>query len=268
MSESATAETAYFHTLTARPYFFPSYEDPDKRLSEVVARLPELPAEIRHKIFEHAFIGNRVAVTSRHGCYCASETTGPYRADHRWLLKHAPSGLVKREAQCVFIQTAMWELHCQSAMDALSTRMKLPNGMQHIRHIRLNVFELEAGPKIDLSRFSKLNSVTLCPWQKGWTIDVPEQAHSEALSDDNVMSRVWHKLESMPGYVPVLETFQDTTNRKYKMYFVFPIRFHLPVHAHDRLPRWQLRVWRACLDNGSIERSWKEVHLVQEATLD
>ena len=270
MTESATAESAYFHTLTARPYFFPT-ETRDKRLSDIVTRLTDLPAELRLKIFGFAFLGNRVAVTAEWGCYCASTTTGPYRADHQWLLK-SPPPQVKGEATRVFIRTAMWEIHCMQAMQAFIGKITALRYLNEIRHLRLNVYELEHVWKLDLEAFPKLQSATFAPWQKGWTIVIPESADSEPLSDDNIMLKVWQVLNTKEAYDPVRQAFRDKS-RRHRMYFVFPIQFHLsPDEAKPQWsntqPRWQLCVWRANLDTGVLERDWREVHLVQEATLD
>lgn len=265
MSESAVAESGYFHTLNARPYFFPT-ETRDKRLLDVVSHLSDLPAEIRWRIFDHAFHGNRVAVTAKAGCYCFSDTTGPYRADHQWLLQSTLPRQVRREAQWAFIQGAMWELHCQQALKSFVDRMLALRSLDQVRHVRLNVFEVDLRWELNLETFSKLRTATFSPWQKGWTIDIPEQANSELLSDANVMVKVWHVLESKDGYDPVLRAFRQP--RSYNMYFVFPIRFHLPEKTQSGSPRWQLRIWRAHLDKGILERDWREVHLVQEATLD
>ncbi len=270
MAESATAESAYFHTLTARPYFFPA-ETRDKRLSEIIARLPDLPPEIRLKIFEYAFRGNRVAVTAEMGCYCASKNTGPYRPDHQWLLK-SPPAQVRGEAQRTFVQTAMWELHCKRAMSTFVGRMTALRYLDEIRHVRLNVFELELDWRLDVTVFPKLQSVTFAPWQKGWTIVIPEYDGSERLSDEHIMPKVWQVLRTKEGYDPVMQAYKDNS-RPYEMYFVFPIQFYrlLPpgvIQMFGSNPFWQLCVWRANLDKGTIERDWKEVHLVQEATLD
>ncbi|KAJ9610344.1 hypothetical protein H2200_005121 [Cladophialophora chaetospira] len=271
MAESATAEATYFHTLNARPYFFPT-ETRDKRLQDIVSRLTELPPELRLKIFESAFRGNRVAVTAEWGCYCASKSTGPYRADHQWLLKSPPSQ-IKGEATRLFVQTAMWEIHCKQAMKTFTARMTTLGYLAEVRHIRLNVYELDITWKLVLSMFPRLQSATFSPWQKGWTIVVPETAESEDLSDENVISKVWRALDTVEAYNPVRQAYGDKS-RPYKMYFVFPIRFHqprdnaAPQRFNSQQPRWQLCVWRADLDKGTVERDWKEVHLVQEATLD
>ena len=271
MAESATAESAYFHTLIARPYFFPT-ETRDQRLSEIVARLPDLPTEIRLKIFEHAFRGNRVAVTAESGCYCASRTTGPYRPDHKWLLGSSLPSQVREEAQRAFVQIAMLEIHCKQALSTFVGRMTALRYLDAIRHIRMNVYELDLDWNLDIRMFPKLQSVTFAPWQKGWTIVTPEYEHSEHLADANVMLKLWNVLNTKTAYNLVVQAYKDKS-RRYKMYFVFPIRFHLHLdeakpHLSGSQPRWQLCVWRANLDKGTIERTWKEVHLVQEATLD
>ncbi|OAP59318.1 hypothetical protein AYL99_06616 [Fonsecaea erecta] len=275
MSESAVAETSYSHTLTARPYFFP-LESRDTRLADVVSRLPKLPAEIRWAVFAHAFDGNRVAVTAPSGCYCFSAATGPYRADHQWLLQSAPPGQVRQEAQRVFVQVAIWEPHCKHALHAFVSRMTALHRLGDVRHVRLNVFELESTWALHLDEFPNLRTATFAPNPKSWTITIPQLADSAELSDANVMSKVWDVLESRDGYGPVREAFKQKT-RRYRMLFVFPIRFHLPERpsrgcrrgrTNASAPRWQLSVWRANLDTGTIERDWQEVHLVQEATLD
>ncbi|ETI25592.1 hypothetical protein G647_02366 [Cladophialophora carrionii CBS 160.54] len=322
----ADSITSHSHTLTARPYMFPP-ETRDPRLSAVVSRLSDLPAEIRLSIFEHAFRGNRVAVTAQSGCYCASSTTGPYRADHQWLLKlntassSSPTSWrqLQGEAQRAFVQIALWELHCKRAMVAFVRRMAMLRYLGEVRHLRLSVDEVEVevnvdaevahdhtdartdvdlhvydnvwNPQRDLVVFPNLRSVTFAPWEKGWTITIPERLGSRPLWDENVMPRMWRVLESKEAYRPLRETFADKT-RGYTLYFVFPICFHLPssqpqsppprrrprpregnanldVDApRSPLPRWQLCVWRANLDHGIIERDWREMHLAQEATLD
>ena len=270
MSESATAETAYFHTLTARPYCFPTGPR-NKHLADIVSRLGDLPAELRWKILKYAFGGNRVAVTAKHACYCATETTGPYRADHQWLLQ-TPPPRVTGEAQRAFIQTAMWELHCKQAMYTFIERMRALHYLNEIRHIRLNVYELDPAWTLDLSVFPRLQTATFAPWQKGWTIVIPQQPDAEQLSDENVIEKVWYTLIFKKAYRPVRQAFEDKS-RTYKMFFVFPIRFHLSSDERSpqlsgNQPRWQLCIWRANLDKRTIERDWKEVHLVQEGTLD
>jgi len=265
MSESAVAESAYYHTLNARPYLYP-VDSRDKRLQKVVARLLELPAEIRRKIFEDAFNANRVAVTAKSGCYCFSDATGPYHAEHQWLVRADLPDQVRQEAQRVFVETAMWELHCQQAFTAFVSRMTALHTLNNVRHVRMNVFEIESQWKLNLEYFPKLLTATFSPWQKGWTIDVPEQADSELLSDVNVMDRVWRVLESKEGYGPVRDAFKQP--RRFRIHFVFPIRYLLPGKTGFGSPLWQLSVWRADLDTGMIERTWQEVHLVQEATLD
>lgn len=241
-SESALADAAYFHTLNARPYFFP-VEPSDSRLGGITAHLASLPPEIRWTIFAHAFAGNRVAVTAQAGCYCASDGTGPYRADHRWLLKEAPRGLVRREAQRVFVHTAQWELHCAKAADAFVAKMLALRCLDAVRHVRVNVFD--EGPSywdMRLERLPHLRSVTVAPWQKGWTIDVPALEGADELSDANVLRQL-HRvvLDSKDGYAPIKEAWKRRLDRSYNLFFVFPIRFHLP-GAGDGPNRWQLKV--------------------------
>ena len=265
MSESATAETAYFHTLDARAYFFPvDRHDRDIRLSEISSKLLDLPLEIRNRIYELAFRENRVAVTTKNGCYCASETTGPYGADHKWLLTNL-SGRVRIDAQRAFTRLAMWELHCLTSLNLFLRQMRALHSLSEVRHVRVNVFETSRDHwQLPLERLPCLRTITFAPWQKGWTIDVPEQAGSEKLSDSSIMEKVREVLVYKDGYAPVRSLINQT--RSFKVFFVFPIRFLAAGEA--RLKRWQLKIWRADFDANTIDRSWREVHLVQEATLD
>ena len=264
MVESAAAET-YVHTLNARPYFFPfDNRDRDARLSKISSQLLQLPPEIRNKIYGLAFSGNRVAVTASNGCYCASPTTGPYRADHKWLLTELP-GRVRQDAQRAFINLAMWELHCIAAFNVFLRRMRILNALHCVRHIRTNVFETSREHwELPLHELPSLRTITFAPWQKGWTIHIPERDGSEQLSDFNIMEKVYDVLGYKDGYEPVRSLI--TGPRNFKVFFVFPIRYLLPSEA--RLKRWQLKVWRADFDANTIDRGWREVHLLQEATLD
>ncbi|EXJ57372.1 hypothetical protein A1O7_07719 [Cladophialophora yegresii CBS 114405] len=273
-------------------------ESRDPRLSAVASRLGHLPAEIRLTIFGHAFHGNRVAVTAQSGCYCASSTTGPYRADHQWLLKvnsgtmskpgSVPQRHLQAEAQRAFVQIALWEMHCKRAMVAFVRRMAALGYLSEVRHLRLSVDEADVvddhawNLQRDLVVFPNLRTVTFAPGQKGWTITIPEQLGSPNLWDENVMPRVWRVLESKEAYTDLREAFAAKAVRAYTLYFVFPVCFHLPPQPREgnaipdgdpprpqrQQPRWQLCVWRANLDDGSIERDWREMHLAQEATLD
>ena len=268
MTESATAETAYFHTLNARPFFLPlDHSERDPRLSKISSQLLRLPVEIRYRIYELAFHDNRVAVTAANGCYCASDTTGPYRFDHRWLLTEI-SGPVRRDAQHAFIKLAMWELHCLSAFRLFLKRIAALNALEHVRHIRINVFETSRERwQLPLEQLPSLRSITFAPWQKGWTIDVPETEGLPALSDASIMEKVHDVLNYKDGYGPVRDLM--TSQRDFKIYFVFPIRFLQPgPQMESRLQRWQLKIWRADFDANTVDRSWREVHLVQEGTLD
>jgi hypothetical protein len=277
MSESAMADSAYYqHTLTAGPYFFPSsFEARDSRLAAIIARLHTLPLEIRLRIFELAFQGNRVAVTTDAGCYCASSSTGPYRADHQWLLKLAPRE-VRSEALRAFIRVAIWEVHCDSAVKAFVQRMKRLGYLDAIRHVRLNVYEEGGDRHVDLTSasFPKLRTTTFAPWQKDWTITIAGPASREHLSDQEALNRLWQVLDARAEYQPMKRLFEDRT-RRWRMLFVFPVTCHVSPSGDKagcppdpKRPRWQLCVWRADLDNRTIERDWREVHLVQEATLD
>ncbi len=278
MTESATAETAYFHTLNARAYYFPS--DRDKRLEAVSANLLNLPAEIRARIYDLAFNGNRVAVSSGSGCYCASDGTGPYREDHRWLLTNA-TGRVRQDAQYAFIKRAIWELHCEGAFKLFLARMNALGALSEVRHIRVSVFETSREYwQLPLEKLPHLRSVTFAPWQKGWTIDVPAKDGSDQLTDASIIEKVRDLMAYKDGYEPVRDLI--ASQRSYIIYFVFPIRYLLPGKV---LPyRWQLKVsptliglivltemiknWRANMDNGTIDRKWRDIYLVQEATLD
>lgn len=264
MIESVAAET-YVHTLHARPYFFPFDDrDRDPRLSKISSQLLQLPLEIRNKIYEFAFSGNRVAVTANNGCYCASDTTGPYRADHKWLLTEL-SGPVRQDTQRAFIKLAMWELHCIAAFNVFLRRMRILNTLSCVTHVRINVFETSREHwELPLDELSSLRTITFAPWQKGWTIDIPEKEGSQELSDLSVMEKVCDVLSYKDGYKPVRSII--TGQRNFKVFFVFPIRYLLPGEA--RLKRWQLRVWRADFDANTIDRDWREIHLLQEATLD
>ncbi len=264
MVESVTAET-YFHTLNARPYYFPfDSRDRDPRLPIISSRLLQLPPEIRNRIYVLSFSGSRVAVTAGNGCYCASDTTGPYRADHKWLLTGL-SGRVRQDAQCAFIRVAMWELHCIAAFSLFLRRLRILGALSYVRHIRINVFETSREHwELPLDELPSLRTITFAPWQKGWTIDIAEKEGSAELSDSNVMEKVYDVLGYKDGYEPVRSLI--TGPRDFKVFFVFPIRYLLPGEA--RLKRWQLKVWRADFDTNTIDRKWQEVHLVQEATLD
>ncbi|KIW94020.1 uncharacterized protein Z519_05336 [Cladophialophora bantiana CBS 173.52] len=144
--------------------------------------------------------------------------------------------------------------------------MKALHSLDEVRHVRLNVSELESTWALNLDKFPNLRTATFSPNPGTWTINIPQQAGSDQLLDANVMLKVWHVLESRDGR-PVREAFQKKT-RGYRIHFVFPIRFHLMEKSQNGSPRWQLSVWRADLDRGTIERDWREVNLVQEATLD
>jgi hypothetical protein len=268
MSESATAETAYFHTLNARPYFFP-VEAKDQRLAAINDHLLDLPPEVRFRIYELAFTENRVVVTSSQGCYCASETTGPYRSDHRYLVKDT-TGPLRQDAQHAFTSLALWEIHCESAFNQFVDRMQYLNALASVRHIRINVFETSLVYwHLPFDKFPHLTTVTFSPWQKGWTIDIPAPESSPELSDSAVLERLLYMLRHKAGYEPVLDLIPSPASRSFKVLFVFPIRFK----AASENPlisarRWQLRIWRADLDANKVDRTFKEVHLHQEATLD
>ncbi|RMD40558.1 hypothetical protein DV735_g4578, partial [Chaetothyriales sp. CBS 134920] len=267
------AEPSQGHTLNARAYYFPT--ERDKRLSSVSQNLLKLPPEIRNRIYDLIFNGNRVAVSSKVGCYCASDATGPYNADHKWLLAETPRGRVRQEAQEAFIQRAIWEIHCESAFQLFVARLQQLGSVHAVRHIRLNVFETsrEYWAMPPLAQLSNLQTVTFAPWQKGWTIDIPasEGDGSGLLSDARVMQRVRELMLHKSGYEPVrdlIDANNDNPTRPYAIHFVFPVRYLLPSSQRYSRPRWQLKTWRANMDNGTIDREWREVYLVQEATLD
>lgn len=236
MAESADADSAHYYTLNARPYYFPT-DRPDARLSRITPKLLELPPEIRSTIFEYAFTGNRVVVTAKVGCYCASDGTGPYRADHKWLLNYT-SGHVKQDAQRAFIRLACWELHCDDAFTLFVHKMMTLRCLESVRHIRINVFETTRQWHLPIEHFPELRSITFSPWQKGWTIDIPAQEDAADLSDVSIVRRLRQILAEKDGYQPVARLL--TSTRNFTLYFVFPIRYLLP---DERLPwRWQLRV--------------------------
>ncbi|RMZ76662.1 hypothetical protein DV738_g4780, partial [Chaetothyriales sp. CBS 135597] len=273
------ADPTHSHTLNARAYYFPT--ERDKRLPDISKNLLDLPPEIRNRIYDLIFNGNRVAVSSRWGCYCASDATGPYNADHKWLLTNT-RGRLRQEAQHAFIQRAMWEIHCESACKLFLARLEQLGSLGAVRHIRLNVFETSREydllPLPPLDQLRNLQTVTFAPWQKGWTIDIRAAYGdgSDKLSDASVMERVREVMLHKPGYKPVRDLIassnsSNTTARRprdYTVHFVFPVRYLLPSEADDRRPHWRLRNWRANMDTGSIDRAWREVYLVQEATLD
>ena len=278
MTESATAETAYFHTLNARAYYFPS--EKDKRLGAVSANLLKLPAEIRARIYDLAFNGSRVAVTSNSGCFCASDGSGPYREDHRWLLTNV-AGQLRQEAQRAFIRRAMWELHCEGAFKLFIAKMSALGALLEVRHIRVNVFETSREYwRLPLEKLTNIRTVTFAPWQKGWTIDMPVREGSDHLSDSSIMEKIRSVMVCKDGYEPVRDLI--ASQRQYSIHFVFPIRYLQPGKV---LPyRWKLEVnlpltravtstdttktWRANMDTNTIDRGWHEIYLVQEATLD
>ena len=278
MAESSTAETAYFHTLNARAYYFPS--EKDKRLGAVTANLLKLPSEIRDRVYDLAFNGNRVAVSSSTGCYCASDGTGPYREDHKWLLTGL-TGRMRQDAQDAFIKRAIWELHCEAAFKLFLTKMTSLGALSEIRQIRVSVFETSRKYwRLPLDKLPNLKSVTFAPWQKGWTIDIPAKDGSDQLNDASIMEKVRNLMVYKDGYEPVRDLIASA--RQYSIHFIFSIRYLLPGKV---LPyRWQLKVrlplvsevvfadviknWRANMDTGTIDREWREIYLVQEATLD
>jgi hypothetical protein len=270
MSESATAETAYFHTLSARPYFFP-VEAKDLRLAAINDHLLDLPPEIRFRIYQFAFTENRVVVTSSQGCYCASESTGPYRSDHRYLVKDT-TGPLRQDAQHAFTSLVLWEIHCASAFNQFVNRMQYLDALTSVRHLRINVFETSRQYwHLPFDKFPHLTTVTFSPWQKGWTIDIAAPEGSPELSDSAVLERLLHMLKHTAGYQPVLDLVSSPTSRSFKILFVFPIRFKSPSENPEVCVsawRWQLRIWRAELDAETVDRDFREVHLHQEATLD
>jgi hypothetical protein len=240
MAESAEAETASTHTLTARPCSYPIV-DKDRRLQAVTDNLLKLPAEIRSKIYDLAFDGNRVAVSASNGCYCASDATGPYQEDHRWLLKTVKDR-VQQDAQSAFIRRAVWELHCEAAFKFFIAKMAALKALSEVRHIRVSVFETSREYwYLPLHKLPQLKSVTFAPWQKGWTIDVAAKDGSDQLTDASIMQKVKDVMCYKDGYEPVRDLIHS--QRQYTIHFVFPIRYLLPGKV---LPyRWQLRVSHA-----------------------
>ncbi|RMZ74826.1 hypothetical protein DV737_g5705, partial [Chaetothyriales sp. CBS 132003] len=174
-------------------------------------------------------------------------------------------GRVRQEAQDAFIMQAIWEIHCEGAFKLFLTRLGRLGSLSSVRHIRLNVFEISLERwHLPLEQLPNLKTVTFAPWQKGWTIDIPAKDGSEKLSDASVMENVRHVMLHKVGYEQVRDLI--ATQREYSIHFVFPIRYLLPDKVHPY--RWQLKNWRANMDSGIIDREWREVYLVQEATLD
>lgn len=243
MAETATAEATYYsHTLTRRPHSpaLESERERDPRLADITARLLTLPGEIRSHIYALTFGGNRVAVTCRTGCYCASAQTGGYRAEHRWLLS-LTKGAVRQDAQRGFVSQTLWEIHCPSAWKAFVESMSSVGAMDWVRHVRANVFETSHEPcVVDTAVFGGLRSVMFCPWQKGWTCDIAEVEGSIELSDERMIPRVREVLAKKAGYQWVCDMLSLGRQHRggWKIYFLFPVRYLI---SADR-KRWQLRV--------------------------
>jgi hypothetical protein len=249
MSETATADATYYsHTLTHRPHSptMESSRDRDTRLTAITSKLLSLPLEIRSHIYALTFSGNRVAVTCHSGCYCASMTTGRYRAEHRWLL-HLTSGAVRLDAQRGFVSQAWWEIHCPSAWEVFVQRLRVAGAERWVRHVRTNVFETSPEPwVVRTGDLAGLRSVTFCPWQKGWSCDVPALQGSLELSDEMMMPKVKEMLRTKAGYEWVWEMVKLGREERggWKVHFLFPIRYLHEV-TRDR-KRWQLRVSHFC----------------------
>jgi hypothetical protein len=243
MAETATAEATYYsHTLTHRPHSptLESERDRDPRLADITIQLLTLPAEIRSHIYALAFGGNRVAVTCKAGCFCASSHTGRYRAEHRWLL-NLTTGAVRQDAQRGFVSQALWEIHCPSAWKLFVESMQSIGALDSVRHVRANVFETSNDPcVVDTAVFASLRSVTFCPWQKGWTCDIPEPEGSSELSNEKVMPKVREILATKAGYQWVWDMVKVGRKERggWKIYFLLPIRYLI---SADR-KRWQMRV--------------------------
>lgn len=252
MSETATAEAGYYaHTLTHRPLQAVQRYKPYPDLAHITSQLLTLPFEIRVRIYSHAFHGNRVAVTSTRGCYCATTQKGPYRDEHHWLFRLPAVSELKREAQWAFVREALWEIHCEKAFDTFVVHLSdLSHAsdrgvLTQVRHLRINVFETSLDSwTVDTEIFGPaLKSVIFGPWQKGWTIDITDAVENpDALSDQNLMVRVNHIIDTKPGY-EFLRRARDRARAQrggWKPFFLFPIRYH--VKNKDGKKRWQLRV--------------------------
>ncbi|KAI9877282.1 MAG: hypothetical protein M1823_007127, partial [Watsoniomyces obsoletus] len=115
------------------------------------------------------------------------------------------------------------------------------NTLSYVRHIRVSVFETSREAwELPLDKFPGLKSITFAPWQKGWTIDIPEREDSPALSDASIMEEVHRVLAYKDGYEPVRNLING--KRDFKV-----------------LKKWQLKTWRADFDANTIDRSWQEV---------
>jgi hypothetical protein len=223
------------------PSSFPPVDENTRRVLQVSSCMMRLPPEIRSEIYEYAFSGNRVEVTSSNGCYCSSTTRGPHFTEHRWLLRIA-SGQVRQDAQLAFIRNALWQLHCSAAVDCFVEKMLIIGGLPQVRHIRINVFETSKEPwELPVAHFPGLQDITFGPWQNGWTIDVPATEGSDQLTDYRLMEKLDHILREKVGYGTIRDAVQRREDRGFKMYFVFPIKYLLPRKSLPH-PRWQLKV--------------------------
>lgn len=253
MAESATADASYYaYTLTHRPASPSTLESErarDPRLPAISARLATaLPPEIRAYIYELAFGGNRVAVTASSGCYCAGQQRGPWRAEHRWLLALGEvkgEGMVetRRDAVRGFTERALWEVHCPGAWEEWVGVMRRAGVLGSVRDIGVNVFELSRECwEVQTGLLEGLRSVTFCPWQKGWTLDVAALEGSEELSDQNMMPLVRNILETKAGYGWMWEMVKMGREERggWKLYFLLPVRYLHEVSRERK--RWQLKV--------------------------
>jgi hypothetical protein len=244
MSETATAEAGYYsHTLTHREYYPPAPYKPDPRLTDISANLLSLPTELRAYIYHLAFHGNRVAVTSRVGCYCASTHTGRYRDDHHWLLNLPAGSAVRNDAQRGFVAETLWEVHCPAAFDVFVRVMRRARALDSVRHLLVNVFDTSTESwVVQTERFSQLRSVTFAPWQKGWTIDVPALLGTEEMSDRKVMEKVRAVVDTKHGYGFVRDCLQKGRHGRggWTCHFLFPIRYLSRFSAAKR--SWALKV--------------------------
>ena len=188
---------------------------------------------------------------------------------------------MRNEATRVFVQVAMWEIHCERALRDFVARMNMLGLIGEVRHLRVLVNEIDPGQNLDVEKsvvgnFPNLKSVTLAPWQKEWNVVMPYALDSAELSDGNVLARLGKVLERKEAYREVEELRRKgVRERGWRMFFAFAIRFYAGREEDEEgrgvglgEERWQLRVWRADLDGGKVERGWSEVYVVQEATLD
>ena len=246
MSETATAEAEYYsHTLTHRPLVPVSRYEPHPQLFLITLQLLTLPSEIRARIYHFAFRGNRVAVTSKTGCYCATTTKGPYSDDHHWMLSLPGGGKLRQEVQKAFAREAFWEIHCENAFGEFTRTLRAlsPGYLGQVRHLKINIFDTSVDSwNVDLSVFAPgLKDVTFGLWQVGWTIDVPAKEGEPGMSDGAITQKVTHVVDTKAGYGYLRDCLRmgRASRGGWKCYFLFPIRYQVDNFGKVR---WQLKV--------------------------